>query len=87
MLLGCFIKVISHRVSLLPVEVVQILGLDHVEFVNVEATEEVEDLFDGDGSPFALIGDEPAPPMIDGECVGLAAGIDLNAAICDRLKL
>ncbi len=75
------------RISFRTVEIVKVLGLDHVEFVNVEATEEVDDLFDRDRGSFALIGDEAASPMINRKGIGLAVGIDLNAAIRDRLEL
>ena len=34
----------------------------------------------------ALIGDEAAAPVVDGEGVGLAAGIDFDAAVGDGLE-
>lgn len=84
---ACTNGILLSGISLFPVKCVKILGFYHIEMGHMQAFEQDDDLVVGRRGSFARVGDETAPPVIDGERIREATGINLDAAIYDRLQV
>ena len=82
-----FVGADLRRITLYTVEVVQVLGLDHIETSFGQALLQSDHLSGRDLRSFTSLGYKTASPVIDGKRIRQAAGINLHTAVCDVEKL
>src|SRR5262245_35520325 len=75
------------RIAFCSIEIVEILGLDHIEPGSIEPLKKRNELRMRDRRAFARIRDKTTTPVVDGEGVGQSTGINLDATICDVEEL